>query len=320
MSFNLSVCIPTYNRYKYLKEILDETLVFMLKHDIEVCISNNASTDETDSYLIDLVARYPKVKYKLQKSNVGIDHNMIDVINMAKNEYVLAMGDDDMLIIDNLFEELVALDKKPDLLILNGLYNKQREHLSKDLKGAMFTDKNGAFDDLWKKMPFGSFILKKELFKEAYYQKYIGTSHAYTGVIWDALSSKNDTTGHIKIICGEKPLINFMDVSKTWRKDAFKIMYYEIPLWFKLLQPNYSVIERKDILYKHLNNQSTFSNFLTYRSNDTCYKENIRKYMGAFSEGQVMKANLIGLVPPVLAKIIMGTLNSIKKGIKWIIH
>ena len=62
MSFQLSICIPTYNRKRNLSELLDVLAEIRGMADIEVIVSDNASTDGTKEYMEDLVK---KKKFKI---------------------------------------------------------------------------------------------------------------------------------------------------------------------------------------------------------------------------------------------------------------
>lgn len=312
---NLSICIPTFNRFQLLKNILDETLNFILNNNIELCISSNASSDGTDEYLKNLVLLHPKIKINLQKHNVGIDNNMIDVISMASRDYILPMGDDDILIIEDFLSELKALQAKPDLFILNCL-NKGGHHLSQSLRGITFLDKNEAFLNLWSKMPFGSFIFSKKLFYKGLNNKFIGTSHAYSGYIWNAISLIDSP----KIYCGIKPVIKFIDYPKTYLNDEFKIKFYQIPLWFTLLRDQYSIIDERDILKNYMIYICSFKMLLQYRAKDHFYLNNVKRYMSFFNHKQVKKAYYISFFPRFILSFLLKKLKKIKKVIKWVIH
>ena len=48
MNYQLSICIPTYNREQYLKQLLDcicNQLKDVEEKVVEICVSDNASTD-----------------------------------------------------------------------------------------------------------------------------------------------------------------------------------------------------------------------------------------------------------------------------------
>ena len=47
----LSICIPTYNRSKHLKNCLNSIILNLnyRKEDVQICVSDNCSTDETES-------------------------------------------------------------------------------------------------------------------------------------------------------------------------------------------------------------------------------------------------------------------------------
>ena len=44
----LSICIPTFNRGDFLKRLLVDILENERSHEVEIVISDNASTDNTD--------------------------------------------------------------------------------------------------------------------------------------------------------------------------------------------------------------------------------------------------------------------------------
>lgn len=92
-----SVCIPTRNRKKLLKEtiqsVLDQTFT-----DYEIVINDNASTDGTETYCLSLMKENPKLFYKKNDSDLGFVENVRKVMNRATGKYVFLLGDDDLLV------------------------------------------------------------------------------------------------------------------------------------------------------------------------------------------------------------------------------
>ncbi|MCF6768108.1 glycosyltransferase [Thiotrichales bacterium 19S11-10] len=110
----LSICIPTYNRAKYLLNCLSSIASADHKNhnDIEYCISDNASTDDT----ADVVKRFQNklnIKYHRNIENIGIARNFLHVVSMARGEFVWMIGDDDLVLPSALKEALQLLDKNP---------------------------------------------------------------------------------------------------------------------------------------------------------------------------------------------------------------
>lgn len=312
MNHFLSVCIPTYNRCEILKDSIEGILPSLINNNIEVCISNNASTDGTDLYLRDLVKRYPQIKYQKQLSNVGIDKNMIDVVKMATGNFILPMGDDDKIILLNLENELARIDEDFDIYVLNGLH-KEENHLPKCLIGKSYSSPEIAFRDLWDRMPFGSFIFNKNLFDEKYFNKYLNTSHAYTGILWESLFDGYILKKKVKVECGVLPLIEFKQVEKTWRKDAFKIRYYEIPLWFNLLTEKYEVIDKEKLLDNYLKGLVNYKLLLNEMMENLNYNSNVNEFMRFFNQRQVNKAKIIGFLSHPILRIVLRMLRFIKR-------
>jgi len=93
----LSICIPTYNRGPFIGELLDSILT-QRGHDceIEVVISDNASTDQTADVIAAYRDRLSLVYYRAV-SNMGADRNFLKVVELATGDFCWLMGSDDIL-------------------------------------------------------------------------------------------------------------------------------------------------------------------------------------------------------------------------------
>jgi len=97
----LSICIPTYNRAEYLPEAIESVLSQItpeIKDLVEICISDNASTDNT----AEIVKQFQeknicKIVYNRNDKNIGADRNFLKVVEMANGEYCWWLGSDDAL-------------------------------------------------------------------------------------------------------------------------------------------------------------------------------------------------------------------------------
>ena len=95
----LSVAIPTYNRAHFLKanilNLLDQ--ISRLDELIGIVVSDNASTDGTDAMVMHLIEGGAPINYYRNDVNLGMDENADLAIKRSVGEYVLLLGDDDML-------------------------------------------------------------------------------------------------------------------------------------------------------------------------------------------------------------------------------
>jgi len=112
----LSICIPTWNRSDKLDRILQsiQTEAKGLENEIEICISSNGSTDNTDNVVSAWAKKLP-IKYRKNDHNTGFDFNMLSVLKMAGGEYCWILGDDDALTdgaVKKLLEDIQSLGKK----------------------------------------------------------------------------------------------------------------------------------------------------------------------------------------------------------------
>jgi glycosyltransferase involved in cell wall biosynthesis len=97
----VSICIPTFRRAELLKLTLDRLSSVLTEggwsDKVEVCISDNASPDETPNVIAAFQPPGIVVKKFRQSENVGFSRNLQTVSRMASGEYLLFQGDDDAL-------------------------------------------------------------------------------------------------------------------------------------------------------------------------------------------------------------------------------
>jgi glycosyltransferase involved in cell wall biosynthesis len=94
----LSICIPTYNRSRCIREQLSRLSLVdkEVLEKVEILISDNCSPDDTqqviESYynLLDFV-------YIRNNENIGPDSNFLQCIRKATGKYVWLLGDDDFI-------------------------------------------------------------------------------------------------------------------------------------------------------------------------------------------------------------------------------
>lgn len=216
----LSICIPTRNRAHLLDVSLKTLLPQCSGRPVEVCVSDNASTDGTAA----LLAGSPAVRFETREQDVGIDRNIIAALRMARGRYVLPIGDDETFHADGIDCILSALRDAPDMLMLKGRCKKP------------VTDLREAFRLFWDQMPLGGFAIHREYADPVFTDRYLGTYHAYSGAAWDYLLAQPA----VRIDCTPRPVVRFSDVPKSWSADSARIISEEIPRWFDLIPAYYA--------------------------------------------------------------------------------
>jgi len=95
----LTIAIPTYNRSRYLRELLSIlTPQLRGKSDVELLISDNCSTDDTSAVVDKLLAPDLNATCLRNDVNVGSDANFMQCFRRAQGKYVWVIGDDDVVL------------------------------------------------------------------------------------------------------------------------------------------------------------------------------------------------------------------------------
>lgn len=96
MAIKLSFCIPTYNRGAYLGRLI-ESIASQWTDEVEIVISDNASTDNTEEVIREYQRKYPRIIYEKAEMNMGADKNYLRAIELANGDYCWLFGSDDYL-------------------------------------------------------------------------------------------------------------------------------------------------------------------------------------------------------------------------------
>ncbi|MBL7733078.1 MAG: glycosyltransferase [Chitinophagaceae bacterium] len=96
----LSVCIPTYNREKYLDICLGQfcKAVAAYPGKIELIVSDNCSSDGTAGVVEKYQAEGHPIQFIRNPENIGADRNITGCLSHCSGEYTWVFGDDDLLL------------------------------------------------------------------------------------------------------------------------------------------------------------------------------------------------------------------------------
>lgn len=112
----LSICIPTYNRAKYLEQCLN-SLVYQIdaleEGSVEVVISNNCSTDNTSDIIEKYMKHHSFIRYFVNSKNIGSEANVINLPHKAKGKYIWCLGDDDLML-DGALQRVISYLRNED--------------------------------------------------------------------------------------------------------------------------------------------------------------------------------------------------------------
>ncbi len=123
----VTVGLPTYNGEEYLEQALDSLLAQTFT-DFELIISDNASTDATESIARAYAARDPRIRYVRHPRNRGSAFNHTYVIREARGEYFKWASDDDLYAPDLLERCVEALDARPEIPLAHAWTTSIDEH------------------------------------------------------------------------------------------------------------------------------------------------------------------------------------------------
>lgn len=115
----VSIGVPTYNRATLLKRSVESALAQDYSN-LEVVISDNASSDETQFMCDEFCRLDNRVQYVRQSTNRGIAANHISAFKHSRGEYYMVLGDDDWIDPSYVSTCMNVLLAKPEFALVCG--------------------------------------------------------------------------------------------------------------------------------------------------------------------------------------------------------
>lgn len=191
----LSICIPNYNRADFLARSLT-AIGLQAGKNIEVVISDNASTEDINGVIKKFQVKFPNVKLRFHRNrvNVGFDRNVIKVVNLAKGEYCWLLSNDDCILpgsIKNILN-LIRVQKKPAFIFVN--YRRFDNRLEKvtsirmvDIRKDIYFDSGDNFyfretpTSYFKLLGINTLTMSCNIFNRRYWRQSIARTQRFVG-------------------------------------------------------------------------------------------------------------------------------------------
>lgn len=113
----VSIGLPVFNGERYLPDTIAAILAQSFS-DLELLISDNASTDRTEEICREFAAHDPRVRYHRNADNIGAAPNFNDAFLRSRGEYFKWAADDDGLAPDFVKECVDVLDADRSIVLV----------------------------------------------------------------------------------------------------------------------------------------------------------------------------------------------------------
>ena len=247
----LSICIPTRNRAEELVYLLDN---ICRRKNIEICISDNASVDETEIVIKELQKHYANLYYNRNSNDLGYYENVKKTLQMSRGRYIWLLGDDDVPI-KNAIAEILNNLLGNDFLIINseGWNRDMSKHNGnntlKILEDRLYKigDHQKVLEDVGSySLYMGSMVIRRDLIMKQlvlnkyYFRTDAGKNYPHTLLFY------NGIVGHAgKLIA--KPLLRIRGENGSWNSRIMDLIYIQPYQVFSMLK-GYSKIPKLPIV------------------------------------------------------------------------
>jgi len=269
MDCKISICIATFNRGFFLKQILKSfSLYTSLFSRFEIVLVDGGSTDDTEYVVKSFSKCGLDLNYIRLSQKGGVDKDFDIAVRNSKFKYCWLLPDDD-LIVDNALEYIfskIHFYHSPDVLVLNSFcfnydfdsqLNSQNIQLDNDIFIDSFNFQNILFEVTDRYLSYiGAIVIKRELWIDSFSFNYFNSRFIHLGVL-----SEIPLTSKI-LICAQ-PIVKIRLGNAEWAEISFYI-------WFKLwpnILSNFTSLNfdlKKKMLYKSF--KSLLSLFLYQRA------------------------------------------------------
>lgn len=184
----LTIAIPTYNRAEFLDHILEYHIPLARKHNIQIQVFDNASTDQTREVTYKWKKKYPLVFYISSEVNHGPDANIERALKAQTTQYVWLLGDTYHIpegAIEYIFDKLDRTEKYYDMFIFN--VNDDVKHIAtRD-----YRNKNEILREMFPHITWlPALVYSARLIQNARFERYAYSRFIQTGIILEYIADR----------------------------------------------------------------------------------------------------------------------------------
>ena len=199
----ISICIPTFNRSKYLKEAIESALNQNYEN-YEIIIVDDGSTDNT----VEMVKSINSDKIRYVKSEVNLGRPKIrnKLVTLAKSDFLLWLDDDDILKENIINDYVKIIQANPSVNIIYGNLLQFDDETGNEIQKFEPNDYTKSKSEMLRNLILGNGItfpaslIKKELFEQCGYfdEEYL---RAQDYELWSRLYKKANFYKVNDIVC-----------------------------------------------------------------------------------------------------------------------
>jgi abequosyltransferase len=226
----VSICISTRNRGAFIGETL-ESIILQANDEVEIVVLDGASTDNTQEIVEACRERFPGLRYFRRETNMGIDRDFANAVDLARGDYCWLFTDDDLLKQGALRIVLDALKEEYSLIIANSEI--RNADLSKLLEARKLpiqanrvykSDENHLLlADTGTYLSFiGGIIIQRQLWRARDKASYFGSYFIHFGVVF-----QQPLPGDTLVIA--EPLVVIRYGNASWLARYFEIWMFKWP-------------------------------------------------------------------------------------------
>jgi glycosyltransferase involved in cell wall biosynthesis len=185
----LSIVIPTYNRAAFLDLSFEAHVPLARLHNIQIFVSDNASTDNTKEVVDKWKNEYPLISYYCNETNLGPEDNIERALKYPDTEYVWLLGDTYRIPsdeIDYVYNLITNRSKEYDVILLN--VGDELKHINTQ----DYSDQNILLHDMfWLMTCLSTLVYSSKVIRNANFERYRNTSFIQTGIIFEYIAGRD---------------------------------------------------------------------------------------------------------------------------------
>lgn len=199
VSVKITIGIPTFNGAQYISGAIESVLGSItpeLLGRVDILVSDNNSTDGTAAICGPYVEANPGTVYlQCHDENLGFDRNVQSIFEAARGEYVVILGDDDLLATGALERLVNLLDGDPDLSVVVGYVEFWDIATGGRIQNAAFPEDRrfASGDDFFRATKWGtaavsSLVIRRTSWLEQDLASYVGSQWIHVAAVMKILA------------------------------------------------------------------------------------------------------------------------------------